>query len=129
MWWFTASHSFAPANEGERDHEDPRTGAGRSGVRRALVVCAGVLGVLLLGSATSADVFAVAKPETQTVAINGTAAQFDGSDSYTDEQVRITDWAKGVVRPIKGMAKAHSGSWMPSSSSALRAISAACCSA
>ena len=34
-------------------------------MRRALVVCAGVLGVLLLGSAASADVFAVAKPTTQ----------------------------------------------------------------
>jgi len=27
------------------------------------------------------------------VAINGTAAEFDGSDSYTDEEFRITDWA------------------------------------
>jgi len=27
------------------------------------------------------------------VAINGTAAQFDGSDSYTDEEMPITDWA------------------------------------
>ncbi len=62
-------------------------------MRRALVVCAGVLGVLLLGSAASADVFAVAKPETQTVAINGAAAEFDGSDSYTDEEMPITDWA------------------------------------
>ena len=35
----------------------------------------------------------MAAPETQTVAINGTAAQFDGSDSYTDEEMPITDWA------------------------------------
>ncbi len=63
-------------------------------MRRALVVCTAVLGVLLLGSAASADVFAVAKPETQTVAINGAAAQFDGSDSYAeDPPCPVTDWA------------------------------------
>ncbi len=63
-------------------------------MRRALVVCAGVLGVLLSGSAASADLFAVAKPETQTVAINGTAAEFDGSDSYDeDPRCEVAEWA------------------------------------
>ncbi len=42
-------------------------------VRRALVVCAGVLGVLLLGSAARADIHAVAKPTTQTVPISKAA--------------------------------------------------------
>ena len=27
------------------------------------------------------------------MAINGTAAEFDGSDSYTDEPPPVTDWA------------------------------------
>ena len=58
-----------------------------------LVVCAGVLRVLLLSSAALGDMHAVAKPETQTVAINGTAAELDGSDSYTDEEMPISDWA------------------------------------
>ena len=49
--------------------------------------------VLLSGSAARADIHAVAKPETQTVPINGTAAQFDGSDSYTDEPLPVSYWA------------------------------------
>ena len=53
-----------------------------------------MLGVLLLGSAASADLFAVAKPTTRTVPINGTAASFDGSDSYAEEPpCPVTDWA------------------------------------
>ncbi len=45
----------------------------RGRVTRVLVVCAGVLGVLLLGSPALADIHAVAKPTTQTVPISNAA--------------------------------------------------------
>ena len=47
-------------------------------MRRALVVCAGVLGVLLLGSAARADIHAVAKPATQSY---GEGCRTQGPDS------------------------------------------------
>ena len=50
--------------------------------------------MLLLASSALADIHAVAEPETQTVAINGSAAEFDGSDSYAeDPPCPVTDWA------------------------------------
>lgn len=62
-------------------------------VRRALWLC-GVAGwVLVLSLPALADVHAVAKPTTQTAPINGTAAEFDGSDSYTDEPPPVNYWA------------------------------------
>ena len=63
-------------------------------MRGALVISAVTLAMLLLASSALADIHAVAKPETQTVPINGTAADFDGSDSYTeDPPCPVTDWA------------------------------------
>jgi len=62
-------------------------------VERLGFVCTVLACLGLSGGLAWADVFAVAKPTTQTVAINGTAASFDGSDSYTDEEMPITDWA------------------------------------
>ena len=53
-----------------------------------------------LASSAFADIHAVAAPSTQTVAINGTAAQFDGSDSYTDEEMPVTDWAWNLENSI-----------------------------
>ncbi len=47
-----------------------------------------------------------------TVAINGTAAQFDGSDSYTDEEMPITDWAG--LNDDPGVTIHWLASWFPS---------------
>jgi RHS repeat-associated protein len=40
-----------------------------------------------------ADIHAVAAPSSQTVAINGSAAQFDGSGSYSDDPPPVNYWA------------------------------------
>jgi len=49
-----------------------------------------------------ADVFAVAEPETQTAAINGSAAEFDGSGSYCEDPpcpIYYWTWDFGTVSP------------------------------
>jgi len=55
-----------------------------------------------LTSPALADVFAVAEPETQTVAINGGAAEFEGSGSCAEDPpcpVAIWAWDFGTVSP------------------------------
>jgi hypothetical protein len=54
-------------------------------MKRAVFLAGVVAWLAWAGGTASASAHAVASPDTQTVPLNGTAAEFDGSGSYSDE--------------------------------------------
>ena len=73
------------------DYDGP--GAGGGGVRGGLLLCGPMLCLLVLSVPALGSVYAVAAPETQTVALNGAAAEFDGSGSYAAPPPPVNYWA------------------------------------
>jgi len=63
-------------------------------VRAVGYVCSLLASLYLAAGPAFGDVRAVAAPGTHTVPINGTAAEFDGSDSYAEAPpCPVTDWS------------------------------------